>query len=285
MLIEHAHSRFLAIAEVNPPELPGMTHLRLDRAWDHVMVTDNVFGRIRVSPYAFAARITHDLPAVHPTVVVSTRDRNILAIESEVRGALGNGVDSFLVVVGDTAPAVDHLSHHHEIVEHLRSLQDRIPHRFEVGMPTRFQEWQFRKRIELGAQFFMVGPVTDPATVERSLDRLRLRPDDPPVFCMVMPPFSAAWVARAEEVGAVPATDELRRGLSEAQHPRAFAWEAAGHVAHRARELGCAGVVLTGVKLDTLVGEGAGWRRQVDGSAAVGQDPAPAEDDRGALER
>ena len=47
---------------------------------------------------------------MRPTVVVSTRDRNILAIESEVRGALGNGVDSFLVVVGDTLPQVDHLA-------------------------------------------------------------------------------------------------------------------------------------------------------------------------------
>ena len=67
-------------------------------------VTDNPFGQVRVSPYAYAARITHDSPNVRPTVVVSTRDRNILAIESEVRGALGNGVDSFLVVVGDTFP-------------------------------------------------------------------------------------------------------------------------------------------------------------------------------------
>ncbi len=58
------------------------------------------------------ARITHDTPDVHPTVVVSTRDRNILAIESQVRGALGNGVDSFLVVIGDTMPQIDHMAHH-----------------------------------------------------------------------------------------------------------------------------------------------------------------------------
>ena len=81
--------RWLRIAEVNPPEFPDLSHRSLSPAWSHVMVTDNVFGRIRVSPYAFSARITHDTPDVEPTVVVSTRDRNILAIESEVRGALG----------------------------------------------------------------------------------------------------------------------------------------------------------------------------------------------------
>ncbi|HEU4915533.1 MAG TPA: hypothetical protein VFV13_03130, partial [Acidimicrobiia bacterium] len=74
---------WLRIAEINPPELPNLQHRSLSPSWSHVLVTDNVFGRIRVSPYAFSARITHDTPDVHPTVVVSTRDRNILAIESE----------------------------------------------------------------------------------------------------------------------------------------------------------------------------------------------------------
>jgi len=143
-----ASREWIRIAEVNPPELPDMRHHRLTPHWSHVLITDNVFGKIRVSPFAFAARITHDTPEVHPTVVVSTRDRNILAIESEVRGALGNGVDSFLVVIGDTVPHIDHMAHHYEIVEHLRQLQSSLPD-FEVGMPTRFREWQFRRRIEV----------------------------------------------------------------------------------------------------------------------------------------
>ena len=115
-----ARPEFTTVAEVNPPALPDMSHLLLEGAWSHVLVTDNVFGRIRVSPFAYAARVTHDVPAVYPTVVVSTRDRNILAIESEVRGAVGNGVDSFLAVVGDTLPTVDHYADHLEIVRHLR---------------------------------------------------------------------------------------------------------------------------------------------------------------------
>ena len=78
------------IVEINPPELPDVRHLLLEGVWDNVLVTNNVFGRIRVAPYAFSARIAHDAPSVHPTVVVSTRDRNILAIQSEVRGAPGN---------------------------------------------------------------------------------------------------------------------------------------------------------------------------------------------------
>ena len=211
---------WLRIAEVNPPEFPDLRHRSLSPAWRNVIVTDNVFGRIRVSPYAFSARITHDAPDVEPTVVVSTRDRNILAIESEVRGALGNGVDSFLVVIGDTVPHIDHLAHHYEIVEHLRQLQEELPD-FEVGMPTRFREWQFRRRIDLGAQFFVAGPVLDPDVIEVEMGRLGLRDDDPPVFLMVIPPFSVEWVEQMESIGAVPTTPALRSRIAESRPGRA----------------------------------------------------------------
>jgi 5,10-methylenetetrahydrofolate reductase len=246
------------IAEVNPPELPDMSHLLLDGAWRHVLITDNVFGKIRVSPYAYAARITHDVPSVHPTVVVSTRDRNILAIESEVRGALGNGVNSFLVVVGDTLPAVEHLAHHYEIVEHLRELQSHMP-AFEVGMPTRFRRWQYERRKDVGAEFFVAGPVLDPATVAPNLERLGRDPGDPPLYLMLIPPFGPGWVEQMEDVGAVPATEALRTRLAEyaQESRRKLAWEAALEAAEVARDGGCAGVIVMGLRFETVVDEGA----------------------------
>jgi len=257
-------SDFTVIAEINPPEMPDMVHRELAGNWRDVLVTDNVFGRIRVSPYAFAARITHDVPAVHPTVVVSTRDRNILAIESEVRGALGNGVDSFLVVVGDTVPQVDHMSHHHEIVEHLRNLENRVDVPFEVGMPVRFRRWQLERRIALGAQFFTVGPVIDPLTVAPSLDLLGRRTADPPVFLMVVPPFGLSWVERAEGWGSVPAGEEMRKALADyTGDVRSYAWEQASAVVDQARQAGCSGVVLSGLRFDTMVGEAAEWMRSL----------------------
>lgn len=249
---------WLRIAEINPPELPNLQHRSLAPTWSHVLVTDNVFGRIRVSPYAFSARITHDTPNVHPTVVVSTRDRNILAIESEVRGALGNGVDSFLVVIGDTVPHIDHLAHHYEIVEHLRELQENLPD-FEVGMPTRFREWQFRRRIDLGAQFFVTGPILDPSVLERYMGRLNLKPEDPPIYLMIIPPFSPGWVEQMESIGAVPVSDELKQRLSELAPDvaRKLAWEMTAELETRARDAGAAGVVLMGLKFDSVVGEAA----------------------------
>jgi len=245
---------FIHVSEVNPPELPNTDH-----AWGNVLITDNVFGKIRVSPYAFAARITHDTPSVSPTIVVSTRDRNVLAIESEVRGALGNGVTSFLVVVGDSMPAIDHLADHLEVVRHLRKLQSRLPE-FEVGMPTRFQAWQKRKRITAGAQFLVAGPILDPASVREQVGMLDLQPEDPPVYIMVIPPFSEKWIDQMESLGAIPATDSLRERLSAAdsdRQRRETAWLASRQVAHEAERAGCAGAILMGLKFDTIVDEAA----------------------------
>jgi len=246
------------MVEVNPPRLPSLTHLQLRGRWDNVLVTDNPFKQVRVSPYAFAARIAHDVPEVRPTVVCSTRDRNILAIESEVRGALVNGVESFLVVQGDMLSEVEHWSNSYEIVEHLRALQASVaPLRFEVGMSTRSRAWVFRRRIKVGAQFLPTGPAMDPATVQPCVDRLELRDGDPPVYLEVVPPFSPAWVERLEGVGALRVTDAFRSRLAatpEAERRR-FGWRAAKTVAAEARRVGFAGIVLMGLKLETISGE------------------------------
>lgn len=251
---------FSVIAEVNPPELPEWNHAALGGCWDRVLITDNPFGTIRVSPFAYAARITHDAPSVRPTVVVSTRDRNIRAIESEVRGAIGNGVRSFLVVVGDTVPEVDHLAHHLEIVEHLTELRTKTGLDFEVGMPTRMRRWQFRQRIDRGADFFMVGPFIDPNTVEENLSKLEIRDGDPPVFAMVVPPVSLAWVQRAEGFGAVPVGDSMRQALAS-RPGRNWAWDQASLLTEQLEQNGCGGAVVTGMRFETVVGEAAEWCR------------------------
>ena len=246
------------MVEVNPPRLPGMVHRQLEGRWRDVLITDNPFKQVRVSPYAFAARITHDVSGVRPTVVCSTRDRNILAIESEVRGAIGNGVTSFLVVQGDMLPEVEHWSNSYEIVEHLHDLQHSMTDvGFEVGMSTRSRSWVFRRRVEIGAQFFTTGPVMDPDTVDGIAQRLDLRRDDPPVYLEITPPFTERWVRRLESVGAVAVTDALRariRGQSDAE-ARMLGWRIAKQCAARARAAGFAGVVLMGLRFETVVGE------------------------------
>ncbi len=253
-----APAGWVEMVEVNPPRLPDMSHVALGGRWDRVLITDNPFKQVRVSPYAYAARITHDIDRVRPTVVCSTRDRNILAIESEVRGAIGNGVTSFLVVQGDMLPEVEHWSNSYEIVEYLRALQESMPEiQFEVGMSTRSRSWVYRRRVDVGAQFLTTGPVLDPASVPAVAARLEVKPGDPPVYLEIAPPFSGRWVRRMEGVGAIPASDELRERLDAltGDAARAEGWRLAREAADCARESGFAGVVLMGLRFETVIGE------------------------------
>jgi 5,10-methylenetetrahydrofolate reductase len=246
------------MVEINPPRLPSMTHRQLRGRWSDVLITDNPFKQVRVSPYAFAARITHDVPEVRPTVVCSTRDRNILAIESEVRGALGNGVESFLVVQGDMLPEVEHWSNSYEIVEYLSALRESVaPIQFEVGMSTRSRRWMLQRRIEVGGQFFTTGPVLDAASVDDCARRLKLAEGDPPIYLGISPPVSPRWVKRLEDVGAIRISDSLRGMLErtpEGQR-RQLGWRAAKAAAVRARQVGFSGVVLMGLTFETATGE------------------------------
>jgi 5,10-methylenetetrahydrofolate reductase len=251
---------WVEMVEVNPPRLPSLTHRRLEGRWRDVLITDNPFKQVRMSPYAFAARITHDVPDVRPTVVCSTRDRNILAIESEVRGALVNGVESFLVVQGDVLPEVEHWSDSYEIVAHLRALQEAVaPSVFEVGMSTRSRRWMLDRRIEAGGQFFTTGPLLDPDTVEACAERLGLGQDGdrPPIYLELTPPFSSAWIHRLEGVGAIPVSDRLRQRLERVPEAdrRQEAWRIAREAAARARVAGFSGIVLMGLRFETVVGE------------------------------
>ena len=115
----------------------------------------------------------------------------------------------------------------------------------------------FRRRVDVGGQFFTTGPVMDPASVPEVAKRLELTPEDPPIYLEITPPMSERWVHRLESVGALPVTDALRdrlRGLSESE-ARKVGWTAAKEAAACARESGFAGIVLMGLRFDTVVGE------------------------------
>jgi hypothetical protein len=97
----------------------------------------------------------------------------------------------------------------------------------------------------------------DPDSVADVAQRLELGPDDPPVYLEITPPFTPAWVTRLESVGAIPIGDALRDrigSLSE-EEARAEGWRCAKEAAARAREAGFAGMVLMGLRFDTVVGE------------------------------
>ncbi|HEX6474955.1 MAG TPA: hypothetical protein VF114_07720, partial [Candidatus Limnocylindria bacterium] len=113
-----------------------------------------------------------------------------------------------------------------------------------------------QRRIEVGGQFFMTGPVMDPASVRPTAERLQLA-DAPPVYLELTPPVSPQWVERIEKVGGTPIGDELRQQLATTPEgeQRLLGWRVAKAVAAEAREAGFAGIVIMGLRFSTAIDE------------------------------
>jgi 5,10-methylenetetrahydrofolate reductase len=127
--------------------------------------------------------------------------------------------------------------------------------------------------VSVGAQFLMVGPVMDPISVQPMMDHLELSASDPPVYLEVTPPFSERWVRRLESVGAVPISDQLQdrlAGLAQGER-RAEGWRVAREVAQEAKRAGFAGVVLMGLRFETVVGEA--YEKWHDSDERVSEQP------------
>jgi len=98
--------RFVVSVEIDPPR-----SIRIDRALeaarllrdagvDLVNISDSAMARVRMGAMAVAFGIQHDLD-LECLVHFTTRDRNLMAIESELLGAHALGVRNILALTGD----------------------------------------------------------------------------------------------------------------------------------------------------------------------------------------
>ena len=99
----------LTSAEISLPATPDATQVReriatLSRHVDLVGLTDNHAGKPRMSPLAAVALAREQ--GVATVVHVSCRDRNRLALRSQVIGAAALGSEGVLCLYGDPVPGV-----------------------------------------------------------------------------------------------------------------------------------------------------------------------------------
>src|SRR5947208_16506840 len=100
----------LTSAEISLPPKPDALRVReriaaLADSVDLVALTDNHAGEARMSPLAAVALAREQ--GVRTIVHVSCRDRNRLALQSQVIGALALGSDGILCLFGDPVDGVD----------------------------------------------------------------------------------------------------------------------------------------------------------------------------------
>jgi len=105
----------------------------------------------------------------------------------------------------------------------------------------------------------VAGPVLDPEVIGEQMGKLGLKDGDPPVYLMIIPPFTLDWVEQMESIGAVPVTEGLKRRLDDVAPDvrRKLGWEITAEMEARAREAGAGGVVLMGLKFESVIDEAA----------------------------
>jgi homocysteine S-methyltransferase len=101
-----ADGRFVISVEIDPPRSVRIERTieaaRLLQAAgvDAVNISDSAMARVRMGALAVAFGIQHDLD-LECVVHVTTRDRNLMALESELLGAHALGVRDILALTGD----------------------------------------------------------------------------------------------------------------------------------------------------------------------------------------
>jgi 5,10-methylenetetrahydrofolate reductase len=104
---------FVVTAEVCPPKGCDCTEF-LDKARalagvvDAINVTDNQGANMRISPLAAAALLVRE--GIEPIYQITCRDRNRLALQSELLGAAALGIVNVLALTGDHISFGDHRS-------------------------------------------------------------------------------------------------------------------------------------------------------------------------------
>jgi methionine synthase I (cobalamin-dependent)/5,10-methylenetetrahydrofolate reductase len=237
--------RFVISVEVDPPkgtnprkDIEGAAALKAVGA-DVINVADSPMARVRMSCLAMAYLIQEEV-GIETIIHFTTRDRNLMGLQSDLLGAHAVGVRNILALTGDPprigdcpgATAVfdvDSVGLIH-ILKSLNEAKDLSGH--AIGEPTRFfiicavnpaapdlevELEKYRRKIEAGAELAMTQPLYELPTLERFLEGCETKGLKIPVLLGVLPLMSFRHASFLHnEVPGIDIPDDLRSRLQKA---------------------------------------------------------------------
>ena len=186
---------FTITGEIGPPKGVDLEHCwknEVDYIRDRVVavnVTDNQSSVMRVSSFAVCAKLVQD--GLEPILQITCRDRNRLAIQSDILGAYVHGIRNILALTGDHNTAGDHPGSKPVfdpdsvslLVAMTRLMNGRDLANEELDSnpsdifpgaivtpgadPVEMQLIKMERKIEAGAKFFQTQAIYDPAVFEK----------------------------------------------------------------------------------------------------------------------
>lgn len=196
-LAEKLGRRRVISVEIRPPRgaNPGKAlqgaHLLAEAGVDAVNVLDSAMARVRMSSISTAVLVKQTV-GVEPIVHFTTRDRNLMAIQSDLIGAHALGIRNILALTGDPPVLGDYAQSKGvydvdsigliKVIKRLNAGVDVGGN--SIGTPTNFLVgaafnptaedlgWElnrFHEKLEAGADFVMTQPVYDAELFRRVL--------------------------------------------------------------------------------------------------------------------
>ncbi len=181
-----AISEFVITAEIAPPKgvevAPSIAQAKNLADLAAINVTDNQGANMRMSPLALSGLLCR--AGIEPILQLTCRDRNRLALQSDLLGAAALGIENLLLLSGDHASFGDHPEARSvfdldsvQLLQTVTGLMQGVdmsgkklssPPLFFAGAavspeaePFELMFQKYRKKIDCGAQFFQTQAVFD----------------------------------------------------------------------------------------------------------------------------
>src|SRR5437867_4469119 len=200
-LLKALRQKFVVSVEIDPPRGINTTkvmeaaRMMAQRGVDAVNIADSPLARIRMSAMALAYQIHTHFPRLEVILHYTTRDRNLMGLQSDLLGAHALGIRNILCLTGDPpslgdypnatavfdtdAPGLMRIVHKMNRGTDLAGTSIGAATQFAVGCgvnPTADDldgEFEYVKRkLDSGPQFVMTQPVYDLDCWKRFVERL-----------------------------------------------------------------------------------------------------------------
>ena len=244
-LLRKMKSKFTVSVEIDPPRgvntqkvLAG-AKLMAERGVDCINIADSPMARIRMSASSLAYQIHGLFPQVEVILHYTTRDRNLMGLQSDLLGAHSVGLRNILCLTGDP-PSLGDYPNMTAVYDTnsvgLIGIVGKMNHGTDdsgtsIGSPTNFAigcavnptaenlDWElehFQRKLDAGAQFVMTQPVYELACWENFLKKLGGMPPIP-LLIGVLPLQSFRHAEFLHnEVPGITVPDWIRQRMHEA---------------------------------------------------------------------
>ena len=243
--------QFAVTAEIGPPKHSSAEGIRhhaemMKAHVDATNITDNQTAIVRLSSIAAGVHVLNN--GIEPIVQMTCRDRNRIAMQSDLMGAYSLGMRNVLCLSGDHQKFGNHPTCKNvydvdsmQLIYYLRRMRDEKLYfsgeaikehepRFFIGAvanpfadPFEFRVDRLEKKVEAGAQFIQTQCIFDMERFERFMEMVRERGIDQRVHILAGVTPLKSWRGAKyiqNNVSGMIVPDELVERLKNAEDPK-----------------------------------------------------------------